>query len=81
MHWISWKKLTEPKDSGGLGFKDLEAFNLALLGKQVWRVITKPNLLMYKVLKSRYFQGPTSFRPHVRKQIHGFGEVGVRLES
>lgn len=50
--------MTEPKETGGLGLKDLESFNLALLGKQVWRVITKPNLLMSQVLKGRYF--PTS---------------------
>ena len=39
------------KNADGLGFKDLEAFNKALLGKQVWRLLTKPNLLVSKVLK------------------------------
>lgn len=43
------------KNTGGLGSKDLEAFNKALLGKQVWRILTKPNLLVSKVLKAKYF--------------------------
>nr|XP_027109144.1 uncharacterized protein LOC113729013 [Coffea arabica] len=43
------------KNTGDLDFKDLEAFNKALLGKQLWRLLTKPNLLVSKVLKSKYF--------------------------
>lgn len=46
--------MIEVKERGGMGMRDL-AFNSALLGKQVWRLITKPNLLMSRVLKSKYF--------------------------
>ncbi|XP_027109391.2 uncharacterized protein [Coffea arabica] len=31
MHWCSWKKLSTAKNNGGLGFKDLQGFNKALL--------------------------------------------------
>ncbi|XP_027156752.1 uncharacterized protein LOC113757854 [Coffea eugenioides] len=54
MHWISWERMALNKSAGGLGFKDLEAFNQALLGKQVWRLLTKPNPLVSKVLKAKY---------------------------
>lgn len=47
--------MTEAKETGGLGFRDLEVFSNALLGKQVWRLITKHNLMMSKVLKCKYF--------------------------
>lgn len=56
MHWKSWESLCKPKSGGGLGFKDLEAFNLALLGKQLWRMITNKNSLVTRIFRSRYFK-------------------------
>jgi len=34
INWLSWEKLSIHKSHGGMGFKDLSAFNLAMLGKQ-----------------------------------------------
>ena len=38
-----------------MGFRDLRLFNLAMLGKQGWRLMTRPDSLCTKVLKGRYF--------------------------
>ncbi|XP_027098791.1 uncharacterized protein [Coffea arabica] len=67
VHWCSWKKLTQNKEKGGLGFKELEAFNMALLGKQVWRILTNPNLLVSKVLKAKYFPRSSIFECKIPK--------------
>jgi hypothetical protein len=55
LHWMSWDRLTMPKCKGGMGFRDLRSFNLAMLGKQGWRLIMRPDSLCARVLKGRYF--------------------------
>lgn len=54
MHWIRWEKLTEPKSAGGLGFRDIHTFNLAMLSKQGWRLIDSPDSLCSRVLRAKY---------------------------
>uniref|UniRef100_A0A803Q0U5 Reverse transcriptase domain-containing protein n=1 Tax=Cannabis sativa TaxID=3483 RepID=A0A803Q0U5_CANSA len=39
----------------GLGFCNLHDFNMALLGKQRWRLLTRPDSLVSKVYNSRYY--------------------------
>ncbi|XP_060972000.1 uncharacterized protein LOC115703869 [Cannabis sativa] len=55
IHWMSWKKLCKHKSKGGMGFRNLRSFNLALLGKQGWRLITKPETLVSRIFKARYY--------------------------
>ncbi|CAJ2642330.1 unnamed protein product [Trifolium pratense] len=55
IHWINWQKISRQKKTGGLGFRQLRAFNEALLAKQGWRIISQPSSLMAQVLKAKYF--------------------------
>jgi hypothetical protein len=38
-----------------MGFRDVKHFNIAMLGKQGWRLMTAPNTLCARVLKGKYF--------------------------
>ncbi|GJN23880.1 hypothetical protein PR202_gb11570 [Eleusine coracana subsp. coracana] len=55
IHWQQWWKLCMPKNKGGMGFRDLQSFNLALLAKQVWRLMSEPESLCARVLHAKYY--------------------------
>ena len=55
LNWLSWEKLSVHKNNGGMGFKDLAAFNVAMLGKQGWQLQTNSESLVSKIFKARYY--------------------------
>ena len=53
--WLNWDTMCLPKNRGGLGFRDLRSFDLALLAKQGWWLLTNSNSLFSRVYKAKYF--------------------------
>lgn len=54
MSLVNWSKVCLPKNRGGLGLKNLSRMNTALLMKIGWNIITKPQSLWIRVLRSKY---------------------------
>ena len=53
--WMKWDRLCKPKNYGGIGFKNLHQFNIAMLGKQRWHLLTNLGTLVAKLFKPRYY--------------------------
>ncbi|KAH1080289.1 hypothetical protein J1N35_020050 [Gossypium stocksii] len=45
IHWCTWRDMCVPKAKGGIRFKELSLFNVALLAKQGWKLILQPDCL------------------------------------
>lgn len=59
LNWLSWRNMSYSKNSGGMGFRDLYGFNIALLGKHCWKFMHNPSSLVSRVFKAKYFPSTT----------------------
>lgn len=77
LNWISWNNMSFSKSRGGLGFRNLHGFNIALLRKHVWNFIHTPNSLVSRVFKERYFPDSNVLKAE-RGQGSSFLWSGIR---
>ncbi|XP_074295625.1 uncharacterized protein LOC141623417 [Silene latifolia] len=54
-HWCSRNFLSLPKSAGGLGMRNIECLNQALLAKQAWRIVSGQESLFCKVFRAKLF--------------------------
>ena len=81
MAWMSWKKMCTTKEKGGIGFKDLKAFNLALLAKQGWRILTNQNSLVHRIFKEKHFAKNTFLEAELgRRPSYAWRSIMVARE-
>ena len=55
MAWMSWGRMGRTMEKGGLGFRDLEMFNLSLLAKQGWHLLQTPDSLAATIIREKYY--------------------------
>ncbi|XP_058722436.1 uncharacterized mitochondrial protein AtMg00310-like [Vicia villosa] len=61
IRWMSWDRIACSKEDGGLGFRDFKAFNIAMVAKQGWSLLSKPDTLVSRIFKARYFPNNSFF--------------------
>lgn len=52
--YVAWDAITAPIELGGLGIRDLNCMNEAMLMKALWRITEKEETLWVKVVKAKY---------------------------
>src|SRR4051812_14436520 len=61
IRWLARDRMTMRKSEGGMGFRDFKAFNMAMVAKQGWNLMAKPNSLVARIFKARYFPRSSFF--------------------
>lgn len=65
---VKWDSVCTPKDEGGLGVLDLQAFNRALIAKWWWRLQTEPERLWAKLINHLYLNNRRMWDLHLYPQ-------------
>lgn len=55
LHWVAWPTMASRKEKGGLGYRDLHLFNLAMLARQAWHMLKDPDSLCARLLRAKYW--------------------------
>lgn len=76
--YVSWEKICQPKKKGGLGLKNIHAWNQARLAKLIWAVAFKKDLLWVRWVHGRHLKVRDwwSYSPPPRTAV-GTGESCV----
>jgi len=52
---VGWDKICKAKEKGGLWFKKFSTLNQAMLAKQYWRIQNRPESLLLRTYRAKYF--------------------------
>lgn len=62
----TWESLCKGKGEGGMGFRNLHIFNIAMLGKLGWRIQKNTTSLLSCILKAKYSPSCEFFEAPIR---------------
>ncbi|XP_058742136.1 uncharacterized protein LOC131614590 [Vicia villosa] len=54
IHWVGWNTVCKTCEQGGLGVKNMEILNVALLRKWKWRLLTEKEAVWSGIINHRY---------------------------
>lgn len=81
IHRIECGKLGVSKATEGMGFRDVESFNLALLARQCWRILMNPSSLVSRLMKQKYLCNCDFLQAKLGHNHPMFGEVSLLAET
>jgi hypothetical protein len=70
-HLVAWDRICSPIQQGVLGVRQLIPFNLALLGKWLWRFGLEESHLWRRVVVAKYGEGRGGWTSNFPRSTHG----------
>lgn len=65
--WMSWDGICKRKSQGGMGSCKLRDFNISLVGKQAWRLVTNETSLVTRIYKACYYPNSSFLTSEIGK--------------
>ena len=62
---MAWDRLCVHKSAGGMGFRRIHEFNIAMLGKQGWRLLTNVSSVVARIFKARYYPNSSFLKAQI----------------
>lgn len=72
-HLVNWELVCSDVKGGGLGIKSLKHFNIALLGKWLWRFLADRSGMWRRVVVCKYGEGSHKWFPNSIDSPYGSG--------
>ena len=69
LNYVKWSKVVTPRKYGGLGIRDTQCVNFALLGKLVWQLLHNNNKLWVRIMLAKYLSGRSCFSPNFSNNV------------
>lgn len=67
--WVCWEEVCKPKIMGGLGIKNWEGFNRAMLSKWRWRLCSESGSLWARIISAKYNVVNGRIRNYTRRHV------------
>ncbi|XP_026428607.1 uncharacterized protein LOC113324500 [Papaver somniferum] len=72
LYYIAWDDVNKPKELGGLGFKNMEFFNLAMISRITWRLVKEPNSLWSNTMKASHYPNQEVIRINTKPKVNAW---------
>ncbi|XP_043817361.1 uncharacterized protein LOC110625615 [Manihot esculenta] len=74
---MKWDRICESKNDGGLGFRNLRVFNLAMLAKQDWTLLVMDTCLVARVMRANIWKAKKVILRGARVRVGDGQDINV----